>query len=211
MLTYTGGDTCPYGASDNTSIPARNYEISFEFKCNSALTGPLGNPIVDESDRCRPKFIYETVHGCPVFSATAWIRFLNQYPQFFSAFLVLFGIFAIFKGKELFEVTIGLFGAAVTFVSLMVVFSFFEMLQFLHEPDDDNLGRLLGALALSLLGGIIIGYVLFKGGCLLGVMTLGMGIGFIFGLTIYNMIFFNTGAFWLLLVLSIGGAIAFGV
>jgi hypothetical protein len=171
----------------------------------------LRDPILDETDRCRPKFIYETAYGCPVFSATTWVRFLNNQPIAISIFLILFGMLAIFKGKELFEFTIGILGATVTFVSMMAVFSFFGLLHFLDDPDEDTIGYLIGALILSLLFGFLVGYFLCKGGCLVGVITLGMVIGFIFGLSIYNMIFFNTGAFWLMLVLSVGGALAFGI
>jgi hypothetical protein len=136
---------------------------------------------------------------------------LADHTWIIAIFLIAFGFFAIFKGKELFEFTIGILGAGLTFIFSMALFSLFGMLDYLNSKEDDDFFDLMLSVTLAILIGIIAGYLLFKGGCLVGVLSLGTVIGFFFGMTIYNMIFFNTGALWLLVLLSVGGSIAFGV
>ncbi len=53
QVTYKNGDMCPFAE------PQVPYSLRVEVKCNKAQVG-LKGPAIDQSDRCSPRFVYES-------------------------------------------------------------------------------------------------------------------------------------------------------
>ena len=201
-LTYLNGDVCPYSLDGITQ-----YQFSIELQCNENAIDSLAIPSVNLDDRCHPKFTYETKYGCPVFSATAWIRYIRNQPYILGIILIIFGIFATLKGKQLFEVTVGILGGGIVFLISMLFFSYMNWLEYLDDFNGQDFLTALGAFLLAALLAFIVGYLLSKAGWLICVMSLGVIGGYFLGISIYNLVFFASNALWLYLLLSFGGAL----
>ena len=162
----------------------------------------IKGPAIDQSDRCSPKFIYESQYGCPVFSATAWVRWVAEHPWVIAVFLILFGMLSTFRGKDFFEITVGILGAGLTFLFTMLLFSIWGSLEYL-DNQQGSLAQVILSFFISLVLAALVGFLLFKAGWMVGVIAVGAVVGFFLGVTIYNLIFFSTNALWLLIVLTI--------
>ncbi len=68
-----------------------------------------------------------------MFSATAWLRWIAEHPWVIGVALILFGLLSTFKGKELFQLTVGILGAGLTFLFMMLLFSIWGALDYLDN------------------------------------------------------------------------------
>lgn len=168
----------------------------------------MKGPAIDQSNRCSPRFVYESQYGCPVFSATAWIRWIGEHPWVIGVALILFGLLSTFKGKELFQVTVGILGAGLTFLVMMLLFSIWGALDYL-DNQNGSLAQVVLAVCTSVILAALIGFLLYKAGWMIGVIAIGAIAGFFLGVTVYNLIFFTTNALWLLITLTIISTVGF--
>jgi hypothetical protein len=209
LVTYFNGDICPYDVANKAL-----YQVSYEIKCNHNHTSAdeLSSPIaVNMSDRCHPKFTFSNKHGCPTFETTPWIRYLSAHPSIIGILLILFGLIATFKGKDFFQLTVGILAFGLIFLLCMLFFSAIGYLDYL-DPDfsADEIGLTLLSLSVSGFIAFVAGYVVYKAGFAMAILTLGVIVGFFLGVSLYNILFYSTNALWLLIVCAFGGALLLG-
>lgn len=151
----------------------------------------------------------ESTHGCPVFSTTAWISFLAQHPYILGSLLLVFGALVTFFGRKFFQYTIAATGAALGFLTTMLLFSIMGMLDGLKE-EEDGVFLTVMSFVVALIVSVFLGFVMYKT-IKFGAMLLGAVCGGLIGITLYNLIFFSTDSFYLLVftVLILGAAGAF--
>lgn len=126
--------------------------------------------------------MYENKAGCPKFSATAWIRFVGNNPWIIAILLIIFGLLSTFKGKDFFEITVGILGGGLVFLGAMLLFSFMDWLEYLDDFEEaEGVGLAIFAFIVAGFLAFVVGYFLSKATWVIGVVTLGLVSGFFLG------------------------------
>ncbi len=106
-VTYTDGSICEGN---------QTYQLTIDLLCNSNL---LENPklILDEqsiiTNRCLPKVLMETAHGCPIKTPGAFYNFMQEYNYLVAANMLLIGFGMLVFG--------GMFPGLTFFVLTMII------------------------------------------------------------------------------------------
>ncbi len=83
---------------------------------------------VDTTDKCNPFVTIKSNFGCPTLSINSWLRFLTTNYWLIGSVLLIFGAFLTFFGRKFFPWTIALFGCVIGYLTTMLLFSVFNML-----------------------------------------------------------------------------------
>jgi len=199
-LTYSKGDKCPSDSS-------KTFDLEIKIKCDKTGDKMVGTA-VDETDPCKPVISFSSNQSCPVFSTTAWISFLGQHPYILGALLLVFGGIVTFFGRKFFQYTIATIGFGVGFLTTMLLFSVMGMLDGFNESKE-SIFLTIASFIIALIVATFLAFIMFKT-IKFGAMLLGAISGGLIGVTLYNLIFFSTDSFYLLVVtcilLGLGGA-----
>jgi hypothetical protein len=187
-LTYSGGDKC---ASDSK----KTHDLEIRLVCDSQTTDAEFTSI-DETNPCKTVISMKSKHGCPAFSTTAWISFLADNPYILGVVLIVFGAIVTFFGRKFFQYTIAIVGFGVGFLTTMLLFSLMGMLDGLETEKSSIAGTVVSFVVASIVG-LFLGFVMYKT-IKFGAMILGAISGGLIGITLYNLIFFATDSFYLL-------------
>ena len=151
------------------------------------------------------------MHGCPKFSATTWIRFLSANPSLLGLILIIFGLVSTFRGKAFFDLTVGVLGFGIMFLVTMLIFSILNLLEYLDGFDDAvEITITVLAFTISIVLSVIVGFLLYKAGWMLGVLLVGTVAGFFLGVSLYNLLFIQLYSWWVYTLLVVGCAALVG-
>lgn len=203
LISYKEGDICPYNAS-------RRYGLDVEIKCNPAID-TYNFIALNSTDYCNPRVVLQSKHGCPVFSATIWLRILSNHPYLLGIAMLIFGYVATYYGREYFRSTVGLIGGATTFFLMMLILSHLGFLDYL-DPITKTGSLVLSIISvlLALFVALVVGVFFAYEGFIFGMVVVGMLNGLLTGVILYNLIFYGFHSDILLLVLCVLGALING-
>lgn len=165
-------------ASDASVIGALNYVSENHY--STTLTGDL---------------------ACPVYSLNAFFLFVEEYNWLFAIILMCIGLPFCFMGRKLFSCLVFTVGIMLT-VSIVCLIFYSSFLSSSTEP-----WTFWVVLSCSIIGGIAVGFVLFKCQKLGAACIAGWG-GFLGGVVINTTFLFTTKQQWLFWVVAIGCALA---
>jgi len=100
--------------------------------------------------------------GCPKYSATAWVEFLNENPWVIAVLMIIFGLITTFFGKKFFTITLSVACGGFVFMASMFLFSLMGMLEYLDDKNQGNVGLVILAFFLAIALGGLVGWVTFK-------------------------------------------------
>ena len=206
QYVQSGGELCEV-VNDTYS---RNYTWTVEVYCNaeghhdeqlnsSAIT-------INETDKCNPIMTFSHKTGCPIFSATSWVRFLVRNPWIMGTVAIVMGFIMAYWGRELFPWVIAVVGGGITFLCLMLICSVLGMLTRIEGNEKGSPFLVVLSFLISIAGAVGAGF-LFHKLLIVGAMALGGFAGFFLGATIYNLAFYWAHSIYALCFLSFGVAI----
>lgn len=177
-----------------------NFKVAFI--CDSTI--PADSSVISELIQTSgDNNYYTTLTGdlaCPIWSMNAFFEFVNEYNWLFALILMAIGIPFCFFGRKLFSCLVFVVGILVTSSFIMLLF----YATFLKS--DTAYWVTWVVLVCSILGGIGVGFVLYKCQKLGAAFIAGWG-GFLGGLIINTTFMFTTHQEWLFWCINIGCAI----
>lgn len=184
--------------------------LNVEIRCNPLV--PASNFItLDSSDKCNPKVVLESTHGCPLANATSFIRVLNSHSYIIGALLLIFGFITAFNGRIFFNKVVGVIGGLTAYFMIMLFCSHLGMLDALDPLySQGSIFLAILAFVFAAVISVIVGTFLSKHGTKFGILTIGIVDGFLAGVIIYNLIFYHTDSLQLYVLLGLIGALIFG-
>lgn len=206
FYTQAGGEYCDTTDPKNK----KNYTFSVEVFCNA--DGGKDDIVnqqditINATDKCNPSVSFKHKNGCPVFSATSWVRFLVKNPYILGTIAIIVGAIITYYGRKFFPWVIGIVGGGLIFLCLMLLCSVMGMLTRLEGNDKGSIPLVVLAFVGSAALGAAAGFVLAKL-LKLGAMVLGAFAGFFLGSLIYNLAFYWSHNIYALCALSFGTAI----
>jgi len=180
------------------------YGFKNRVSCNEELTGQAKIISVTGSLSCQPTVHMEHASGCPLFSFSGIVNFLDKNTWISGTILFVLGIVMVLFGSKFFRYVMGVIGAMVGFMAVMYIATLFGWL--------GATWSLIVWVCLAIVAGLAGGYFTW----LLIPISIGllgaMG-GFVGGAVLFSLILSLTGydELWLLITLVIVGAIAFGI
>ncbi len=185
--------------------------MEIEVFCDENATTP-DNEGISLADPCMPKVLYKSKHGCPVFTATAWVVYVSEHPWILAVILIVLGAITAFRGRKFFNVLIGVISGLLTFIVSMLIFSAFGMVDYLDPfSKDGSIGVTIVAFLLAIVLAVIVGLLIFKFAALVGLLVLAITVGFFLGITAYNTLFNWANNGWVMLGCGLLGAIILGI
>jgi len=201
-VKYHGGDVC----DDDHD---RNLGLNVEIQCNASVE-TYSLVTINTTDKCMPKVILQSKAGCPVFTATAYLRYVADHPWIIACLLLVFGAITTFRGKEFFNWVVAILCGGLSFMGSMLIFSLLGMADYLDPMvDDGSLSLTILSFVLSSLIAIVVGYLLYNYADEIGVLALGIIGGIFIGVTLYNTILFWTESFSVLVIVTVLSSAAF--
>ena len=164
-------------------------------------------------DPCNPKILYESIHGCEVFSIKGWFVFINERPALIAFFLIFFGFVTCFFGKRFFDYIATIIGFIIGFTALMLFFSSLGLVDYLDPfaEEDESLLLAILSIVLSIGVGVLLGYIMNKWAIMVGVLILAIVVGLFIGFTIYNTFLHSLENAWVLIGCALLCAIICGI
>lgn len=194
-IQLNNGDPCPSGSD-------LSYQTTFSLICKSDMkNGEIELISANfDKDRCENSFVFNTKEACPKVNFYVVWEFINKFSIIFGAVLILIGIFETFYGAKVMIVTIFLATCMAT-----VTFVFIFLFQFII-PSGGNPNIVWVVLVISIIVGIIIGYIVSKNNKIVIGMILGGYMGYIIGVILYDSMFIHIHAspkvkfIWIILI-----------
>lgn len=140
--------------------------------------------------------------GCPAFSLTSFVSFLQSHPWIIAVVLIVFGLVVTFAGALFFKYTIAVAAGIVAWLTLMLFFSVIGWLQALDGDDKGNVALTVISFLVATALSVFAGWFLFKLERI-GATLLAGAVGFFVGTTIYNLFFFWANNVYVLIVFDI--------
>jgi hypothetical protein len=136
-----------------------------------------------EINQCLNTFEFQSAEACPKLNFYVIWQFISKFSVIFGAVLILVGLFETFYGAKIMIVTIFL---ATCMATVTVVFIF--LFQFII-PSGGSPAIVWVVLGISILIGIVLGYIVSRYNKAVIGMILGGYMGYILGLILYNSVF----------------------
>jgi hypothetical protein len=131
-------------------------------------------------NECHNEINVETKEACPLNLYQIW-TFLNKYSVFFGAFLIIVGLFLAFLGTKLISITIFLIVCSIVTSLIFVI-----MFQLVIPKNNSNI-IVWVVLGISLVIGIVLGYLVNKYKETVFGITLGAYMGYMVGILLLNL------------------------
>lgn len=126
-------------------------------------------------------------HGCPVFEATAIVKFLGSHPWILGVLMILFGGFSCFYGYKFFYIVIGCLTGLVAFLFASILVSLTGAMDGLETATTGKLVMAVVFMIICIAFGVIVGWFLAKLAEKIGGVFIGLCLGFLLGVSLYNL------------------------
>jgi hypothetical protein len=182
-ITLNNGDDCKADKS-------KKYSLTLDMKCNPEVKDKpkiFGVETFNTND-CSPKLTFETMYACPNEDFYKVLKFVKQYSYFIGAILIIFGIFLTFLGNKMMTVTIFLVS------TIIVVTLIFVLLFGFIIPGGANPAVVWVVLGISVVAGLVMGYLIAKYRKTFIGFALGGYLGYLLGILLYNSVIVRIGS-----------------
>jgi hypothetical protein len=167
------------------------------------------NKGINNNDPCNPLLTLSHKHGCPVFSATSYVRFLTARPWIMGTICIVIGAIVAFFGRALFPWVVSSFGGFIIFTCVMLLCSLIGMLKSTEGNGNGSIALTVLAVVISLGIAGVVAYFLYNI-LIIGAVVLGAVGGFFIGFTTYNLAFSWSESLLALIGLCFGLALLCG-
>lgn len=127
--------------------------------------------------------------------------------------MVLFGLLSLFKGRKYFKPVVGIVSFGTCFIIIMMLLSMFGMVDYFDpigdSGDTDNLLYTVLAVGAAILISAFISFLIYQAAWDIGVVVMGIILGFLVGVNIYHIFLYKTHSFPLFVSLAVLGTLAF--
>lgn len=179
-----------------------------EVQCNpdGLVSDIFRKDAFNTSDACNPLLRISHKRGCPIFSATSWVRFLTSHPWIMGTLCIAMGLIVAFYGRAVFPWVVAIIGGFVAFSMVMLLCSVLGMLQSIEGGGRGNAALTVVSFVISIAAGLALAYFLFRALTLGAAFLAAIG-GFFIGFTLYNLVLEWSNSLMLLIILTFGLAI----
>jgi hypothetical protein len=132
-----------------------------------------------DNNKCHNEITLETMEACPLNLYQIW-AFFNNYKMFFGTFLIIVGIFLAFFGTKLLAITVFIIITAIVTTLIFII-----MFQLIIPKNNSNV-IIWVVLGISLVIGIVLGWLVNKYKQTLFGITLGSYMGYLLGILLLN-------------------------
>jgi len=201
-LSYINGPTCPYANEAMT--------FNVQVKCDYEVEGYKFEQKFLPDNWCHPEVVLTSKHGCPSFEGTSFVKFLSRHPWVIAVLMLFFGIFSCFYGYKFFYIIIGCLSGGAAFLFSAVLLSLTGALEGLEDAETGKLVMATVFMMVCIIIGVVVGWLFAKLVDKIGGIFIGVCLGFLLGVSIYNLFFIQTGSIILLLTLTAAGVLVGG-
>ena len=166
------GDTCKEG---------KNYSITFNMRCDANETSYKVDGTSFDINKCEHTFDVYSQYNCPKLNFYSVYKVIKERPYIFGSALILLGLFELFLGQKMLEVTIFIITCACVIILVFILFFQFII------PSGVSETIVWFVLAIAIILGLVLGFLITKYKEKIFGIVLGIVLGYIIGQILVNL------------------------